>query len=112
MRAGPLRQYVTVEALENEIDSDGALIETWVPAFDGQLLAAEISPLSGRELIAAQAIQSKVTTRIRIRYRPGVLPSMRVRHRSTVYNIDAVIADSETLNQYITLQCLSGVSDG
>ena len=34
---------------------------------------------------------SAVETRIRLRYRPGVVSSMRVIHGDTVYGIEAVI---------------------
>ena len=65
MRAGALRHRVTIEALTVEIDSDDGLQAQYWDAF-ATMIPAEISPLSGKELIAAQAVQSKVTTRIRI----------------------------------------------
>jgi len=125
MKAGPLRHRVTIEALLVSIDdwssSDtdhssnevptGAQIETWQDAFS-QMLSAEISPLSGRELIAAQAVQSKVSTRIRIRWRPGIVPSMRVRHRATVYAIEAVVPDPESGREWLTLLCTDGINQG
>lgn len=112
MQAGLLRHLVTFEQLVTELDSDGQQIETWNPAFEGQMLSAEISPLSGRELIAAQAVQSKTATRIKIRYRPGVDASMRVRHRTVIYNIEGVIPDPESGIEWITLACTSGANEG
>jgi SPP1 family predicted phage head-tail adaptor len=111
MRAGLLRHRVYIEALTSTLDSDGATVEEWADAFGGVALSAEIAPLSGRELISAAALQSEVTTRIRIRYRPGVLPAMRVVHRETVYSIVAVIPDPVSGTSMLTLQCTSGVSD-
>jgi SPP1 family predicted phage head-tail adaptor len=110
MQAGRLRHRVTVEELITDLDSDGATLEAWYPI--GPPLSAEILPLSGRELIAADAVQSKVTTRIRIRYRPGIIPSMRAVHREEVYNIEAVIPDNNSGIRWLTLQCTSGVNDG
>ena len=111
MRAGPLRHRVTVEALTVELDSDGQQAETWLDAF-GHMLSADIMPVSGRELIAADAVQSKITTRIVMRYRPGVKPSMRVLHRERVYNIEAVVPDPRSGFDWITLQCSDGVNQG
>ena len=109
--AGALRHRVTVERLTTEVDSDGATVETWEDAF-GKALSAEIAPLSGRELIAAQAVQSEITTRIKMRGRPGLVASMRVVHRGTLYNIAAVVADPGSGSEWVTLMCTSGVNDG
>jgi SPP1 family predicted phage head-tail adaptor len=111
MQAGPLRHLVTIEEPITVTDSDGDDAHEWVDPF-GVEQRAEITPLSGRELIAAQAVQSKVTTRIVLRYRPGVTAAMRVVHRSTVYNIEAVVPDNQSGFQWITLMCTSGVNDG
>ena len=52
-----------------------------------------------------------MTTRIRIRYRAGIVPSMRVVHRSTTYNIRLVIPDPDSGRRWITLGCTSGVEE-
>lgn len=109
--AGALRHRVTFERLITEQDSDGATVETWEDAF-GQPLSAEIAPLSGRELIAAQAVQSQITTRIRLRGRPGLVAAMRAVHRGTVYDIAAVVPDQESGTGWLTLLCTSGVNNG
>lgn len=112
IRAGKLRHYVTFQAPVVEVDSNGEATETWPDAFDGQQISAAIEPLSGRELIAAQQVHSRVTTRITVRYRPGILPEMRVVHRSTYYNIEAVIPDADSGFRHCTLLCYSGTNDG
>jgi SPP1 family predicted phage head-tail adaptor len=43
------------------------------------------------EYIAAQAIQSEVTTRVRLRYRPGITSADRVACEGRVYGITSVI---------------------
>lgn len=112
MKAGPLRHFMTFENKVVELDSDGATVETWEPAFDGQQISVEIAPLSGRELIAAQAVQSKVSTRLKVRYRPGFTASMRGLHREVVYDIAAVVPDPESGIEWISLLVSSGVNDG
>jgi SPP1 family predicted phage head-tail adaptor len=110
MEPGRLRHRVTLEELLTEQDSDGAVSEAWTPI--SAPVSAEILPLSGRELLAAAATQSKVATRIVIRYRPGfstMAHPMRVVHRDTIYSIEAVIPDNKSGRQWLTLQCSSGV---
>jgi SPP1 family predicted phage head-tail adaptor len=69
---GDFRHWLTFEDLVVELDSDGAQVETWVPAFEvNSRMPCEVTALSGRELLAAQAIQSKITTRLKVHYRPG-----------------------------------------
>ncbi len=111
MRAGPLRHFVNFEELIVELDSDGAQEETWQDMF-GFPISADITALSGRELIAAQATQSKVTGRMKVRYRPGFKPSMRAVHRGAIYNIEAIIPDPDSLFEYITLLTSTGVNEG
>lgn len=111
MKAGLLRHRVRIEQLEVELDSDGERTETWADAF-GVLLPAEIAPLSGGELVAAAAVQSKVAVRIRIRHRPGVSASMRVVHRDVVYGIEAVTPDKASGIEYLTLHCTHGANQG
>lgn len=112
LAAGRLRHRIRLDALTASTDDDnGERAETWADAF-GLLLPAEISPLYGRELIAAQAVQSKVTTKIKLRYRAGVVASMRAVHRGLVYSIEAVVPDPESGVRWMTLFCTSGVSEG
>lgn len=111
MKAGALRHRVFIEDHISELDSDGAMVESWEPVFDGPV-SAEIAPLSGRELIASQAVQSKVSVRIKIRYRAEVTARMRVVHRSAIYNIEAVIPDMQSGIRYLTLLCSTGVNEG
>lgn len=113
MEAGTLRHWVTFEVLVVEVDSDGAQVETWEPAFDvNPRMPCEVTALSGRELVAAQAVQSKITTRIKVRYRPGFDATIRARLGETVFNIEAIVSDPLSRIRYATLLCSSGVSDG
>jgi len=112
MRAGRLRHLVSFEVPAVEVDSNGEATETWNDAFDGQQISAEIVPLSGRELVAAQQVHSRVTTRITVRYRPGLLPEMRVVHRGVNYNIEAIVPDPDSGFRHATLLCYSGTNDG
>jgi SPP1 family predicted phage head-tail adaptor len=109
--AGRLRHRVQLQEFTSTLNTDGAVEETWVDSV-GRLMPAEIVALSGRELIAAQSIQSRVSSRIRIRYLPGVRAAMRIVHRTTIYNIEAVIPDPDSGQRFITLLCSNGPNDG
>lgn len=116
MRAGRLRHWLTFERPGPvELDSDGNDVATWVPAFAvNSRMPCELEDLSGRDLIAAQAAQSSVTTRIRTRYRPGFDASVRARDAATgtIWNIDAVIADPISRIRWVTLMSHRGVDEG
>jgi SPP1 family predicted phage head-tail adaptor len=113
VQAGKLRHRIWVDDLVTppEVDSDGARVDQWVPVFD-RMVSAEVKAISGREYIAAAAVQSKVTTRIKVRFRPEYRARMRVRHRDATYNIEAVIPDPDSGIRFLTLLCSSGVNDG
>lgn len=111
MKAGSLRHRIQIEERVVALDSDGERTEDWDDVF-GMLIPAEINPLSGRELVAAAAVHSKVSTRIRIRYRPGVTANQRAVHRGTYYSIEAVTPDQKSGVRYLTLHCTDGTNEG
>jgi SPP1 family predicted phage head-tail adaptor len=112
VRAGKMRDTVTVEAISvGAPNAKGNRTEAWV-AFATDI-PAQIEPLSARELFAAQAAQSEVTTRITIRYLPGLTAAMRIKTADGVlYNIAGVVADNKSGREWITLPCTQGVNDG
>jgi SPP1 family predicted phage head-tail adaptor len=111
MKAGKLRHYVTYELVTQVQDSDGAIDEVWADYF-GFPIATEIVPVSGREFIAAQANQSKVTARLKVRKRDGFVANMRGVYRDQYYNIEAVLPDPDSGLEYLTLLCSTGVNEG
>jgi SPP1 family predicted phage head-tail adaptor len=110
MKVGRLRHRIGLQEFITSQDSDGAVTEDWLTVANG--LPAEITAMSGREFVAAQAIQAEVDTRIKIRFRPGVKAAMRAVHRETVYDIQAVMPDPDSGIRYLTLLCKSGVNAG
>lgn len=104
MRVGRLDQRVTLERFTSDVDEIGQPIEAWTPY---ATVWAAVEPLNGREFIAAQAGQSEVATRIRMRYRQGVLPPDRIVHDGKFYDITAVI-NPKSGNVELVLMCKSG----
>lgn len=101
------------EKIVTQDSTDGSVVETWETVLeDGEpLLPAAIEALSGREFLAAQAIQAGVSTRITVRWRRDVDPIKRFVHEGRPYNIRAVLPDS-TLRGYCVCLCETGVNDG
>lgn len=110
IEAGKLRHRITIQAKGMTQDPvTGEMVEGWS---DMVSVWASVEPLSAREFIAAQANQSEITARIVIRYRPGILPTMRILHRGKVYAIQGVLPDADSGLEYITLPVSEGVSQG
>ena len=101
MKAGQLDQRVTVERFTSTEDELGQPIEAWAPLFT---CWAAVEPLTGREFIAAQAAQSEVTARIRMRFRPWMTAEDRVIHNGTTYNIVSLV-DVRSENRELVLMC-------
>jgi SPP1 family predicted phage head-tail adaptor len=87
-----LNKRVTLQSQSDEQDATGQPLNTWV---DVAPVWAEVIDVSGREYLAAGGVQNSAQTKITIRYRDGVLPSMRVLHGESVYNIEAVLGQDQ-----------------
>lgn len=73
-------------------------------------LWAKLTLLSARDLFAAQAAQSQVVARLKIRYRTDIESKMRVIFRGETYSIDSpALNDDETGNIYSTFLLSKGV---
>lgn len=106
--AGRLRHRVSLQRNEPTQDTTtGELLDNWVEY--GKAWAS-VEPLSARDFIAAQAGQSKVTARIVMRCRPGLLPTDRIVHRGTVYTIAGILPDADSGTEYVTVPVSAGVS--
>lgn len=108
MRIGSLRHRVTVQAGgEVQNPETGELSQGWVDEAAG--IPAAIEPVSGREFVAAAALQTRVTTRITIRYRGEMTSKKRlVDEMGKVYGIEAVLPDRKSGLEYQTLMCTEG----
>ena len=86
--AGDLIQRIRIERPVKTRNSLGEQLVTWE---EFATVWAAVEPLSGRELTSLRAELADVTARIRIRYRPGVRPEMRIVHGAAIYNIASAI---------------------
>lgn len=109
MRAGDLRHRITLQKRGETRGPDGEVITGWVDF--AASVPASVIPLSGREFVAAGEQQSEVQARVTIRWRDGVLDTMRMLFDGKVYAIKAVLPDP-TARRHITLMVSGGVSNG
>lgn len=108
--AGRLRQRIAIQQKIEERDSNGAVIESWQTITGLESVPAELAPLSTREFIAAQAQQSEVRGRIRIRYRTDLTATMRALHRGLVYQFAGTpFQDAEAGMVWLTIPVQEGV---
>lgn len=105
LNAGRLRHQITIEAPQHTQDPQtGEIVTTWVPFASN--VAAAIEPVSVREFVAAQAVQSRIQVRIVIRYRSGLAANMRiVGSDGTIYNPQGFLPDPDSGREYLTIPC-------
>jgi SPP1 family predicted phage head-tail adaptor len=107
--AGRLRHVVSVERQVEIVDSNGDHSRDWEYVTS---IRAEIKPMSGRELLMAQQVQSAVSVSIIARYRSDIDSTCRIRYNGTIYNIQAVITDPNSGREWMTMPCAIGTNDG
>lgn len=106
MRAGALRDRVTIQAFTSTRDTFGQEVEAWA---DVATVWAHVRFLNGREFISADRQVQQAVASIRIRRRE-VTPSMRIVFDGDTYNITAVLPGSDRV--YVDLAVTAGVADG
>jgi SPP1 family predicted phage head-tail adaptor len=111
IEAGALRHRVTFQdRIETQDATTGGLTTVWRDLFTD--VPAAVEPLSAREFISAQALQSKVIARITVRYRAGLSAAQRIVHGSKIYNPEGIIPDKDSGLEYVTIPCSEGVNEG
>ncbi|MET1069990.1 MAG: phage head closure protein [Pseudomonas prosekii] len=112
MQAGKLRHRIEIQhkIILRDPSTGDFLDPAWV---EFATVWAGIEDSSARDLVAAKAAKSQATGRMVIRYRPGVLPTMRVIYRGEIYSIEGPpLADKVSGLEYLTLLVSKGVKDG
>lgn len=103
MRAGRLRHRVSIrEERATKNSSTGQVTKSWVQVAK---VAAAVEPVSAREFDGGDQTSSRVTTTVIIRWRRGILASMRVYHGDRVLRIEGVLPDKKSGREYLTLPC-------
>lgn len=105
MNYGELKERVILQNKSIAKSAGGDRTITWN---DVVTTWAKISPLSGREYFQAMQTQSKVQTRIIIRWRNNITPDWRVKYGARIFEIESVI-DENNKHNYLELMCVEVV---
>lgn len=108
VRGGDFNRRVTIQQRGAAKDGFGQATQTWT-----DLLScwARIEPLSGRELVMAQAQNAEVTHLVEIIYRPTITAAMRVVYQGRIFNVLSVI-DPDMAHVSLELLCSEGINKG
>lgn len=108
MPKGRYGDTVWLQSLVEAEGADGNIVETWA---NDRKVSVAIRPLSARELMEAQAVQSKMTHRIYARYQAGITPSRRFVSvvDGTIYNISKPPINVEMHNRELEIECIQVV---
>lgn len=111
MRGGALRHLVQLQRRATTQESTyGSQDTTWTTY---ATVYAAIEPLNGRELLAAEAVQSEVTHQITIRWNRGftVKAADRVAFGARMFDVQDVINLNER-NYEVDITAIEGVTQG
>lgn len=101
---GYLRHKITIQKQNNNSDKQddyGQPLDIWV---DVARSWASINPISGKEIFAAETVSSEITHKIKIRYRSGITPDMRIVFNGRIFEIKSIINFQER-NIDLQLMC-------
>lgn len=101
MRAGLLRHRVELQRRAPSFDSYGQPVESWETYATTQ---AAVDPISGQEFLALLQSGTKVTHRVRVRYRPGIAGTDRVLFKGRVLDVQVPMNMGER-NKEIEFLC-------
>lgn len=92
MKAGDLRHSIIIQVPQRSRDTVGGAVDTFVT---WATVWAAIEPLSGKRYMEGKQLNAEVDGVVRIRYRAGVLPTMRILFGSKILQIVSIINPRE-----------------
>jgi len=108
MSAGKYKSVVTIQSKSESTDTYGGTVYNWN---DFATVRAKVRPLRGRELVAAQAVQSETQVMFYVRYIPGVETYMRIVCDGKFYDITAIV-DVDYQHRELEISAKTGTSEG
>lgn len=103
LKAARFKERVTIQQMTTTPDGGGGVNETWGALAE---VWAAVEPLNGAERWKAEQLQSLITHRVVIRYRPDITVQMRMRllYGARILEITG-ITDPEERHEYLELMC-------
>lgn len=114
VRAGRYRHRVNVQARGTGQDAAGGPADPWVSI--ATMVAADVEPLTSRELAAAQSTMPEATHQIRTRYTsiwadPKVAAQYRIDYLGRIFNLSPPRNVGER-NVEVVILATEGLNDG
>lgn len=100
-RIGAMRHRVTIERPVRTPDEAGGANISWDAV---ATVWAEIQPKNGREVFESDQLGGRVTHDIRMRFRTGVTPKMRIFHDGRVFDI-RLVANIGERGEWLICSC-------
>lgn len=100
MRAGRLRNKITIQTIVNSVDEFGQPLVGVNGYEDYKTVWASIVPIIGKESFLSNVDFSKTTHKIKIRYIPNINASMRISWQGRNFNIINVRNIEEMNKEY------------
>jgi len=100
MNIAALRERLTLEQPVRAADGGGGAAVTWETVTE---LWAHVRPVTGDERLRHDQLAGRLTHRVLIRYRAGVVPAMRLRQGARIYEVVAVLAEQR--RAYLVCLC-------
>lgn len=110
-RGGSFRNLVQLQSRETSADPTyGSQSTVWTTY---ATVYADIQPLTGAELLAAQAVQAELTHTVTIYWSPTIQPKAadRIVLGARVFDIRSVYNDQEA-NRLFVMSCVEGLTQG
>ena len=99
MRAGRLKQRLTFqEKPPITRDGYGGEVVSWA---DVATVWGSVDPIRGREYLEAQQAQADITHRVIIRYRSGIVPTMRIKFTDRESDVRYLVMDEPPKDRYL-----------
>lgn len=111
--AGSLKHRITFQSKSgSEQDSTGQVVPVWENVTGLVEVPAKVMFLSTSEQFRAQAVHSKVTAVIQVRYLDNIDFSNRIVWGNYIFNIEGTLPDNGSGYESITLQVSQGLNNG
>ena len=108
MEVGLFRHRIAIQQRDATKDAYGQAAQTWTTLYTTW---AGIEDISGKELIAAMAINSELSTHIFMRWRAGISSANRILYQGIIYNIQAVV-DPTGRKRELHIMCARNLNQG
>ena len=105
MRSGTLRNLITIQEPTKVKSDSGAMVATWSTFKQAW---AGIRTIQGVEKQSAESTWPGADSKIKIRYIPGLLSTMRISFNDVIYSIFD-INDVDERHREVIFTCQSGV---